>query len=314
MANHPIERISDLKLFARIAANGSLTAAARELGMSLANVSTRLSNFERSLGVRLIHRSTRRLHLSAEGEAFLARLMPVLSEIEQLEDAVAGGFGEVRGRLRLTSSSAFARRHIAPLIPAMNSLHPDVVVELLATDETLDLIAEGIDLAIRQSPLPDSSLVVRHLIPNDRVACASPQYLDWVGRPETPHRLPEFDCIAIGNPPQVVWPFVGPEGENVEITVDPGFQVNHGDVAHEAMLAGAGIALKSRIDVIEDIEAGSLVDIFPDWSSPGSPIQAVFPSSAQVPEKVRVFLDLLTQSLRAKLYPQDRVGEASDDG
>ena len=296
-----IERISDLRLFARIAANGSLSAAARELGMSLGNVSSRLTRLEQALNVRLIHRSTRHLHLTAEGELFLQRVMPIIAEVEALEDSIAGGFDEISGRLRITCSAAFARRHVAPIVRSLGELHPEITLDILATDETVDLISEGIDIAIRQSPLPDSNMVTRNLIPNDRVACASPDYLKKHGTPRHPADLGEHRCIAIGIPAQTVWPFTGPDGSEVSVDIKPSLYVSQGDAGHEAALEGAGVALKSRIDVIGDFAEGRLCELFPGWSSPGSPIQAVMPTSEQVPVKVRTFLSLLSDSLKSKL-------------
>ncbi|MDG6080251.1 LysR family transcriptional regulator [Erythrobacter litoralis] len=296
-----IERVSDLRLFARIAANGSLSAAARELGMSLGNVSSRLTRLEQALNVRLMHRSTRRLHLTAEGELFLQRVMAIIAAVEALEDSIAGGFDEVSGRLRITCSAAFARRHVAPVVRRLGELHPEITLDIFATDETVDLISEGIDVAIRQSPLPDSNMITRNLIPNDRVACASPDYLKKHGAPQHPEELAAHRCIAIGIPAQTVWPFTGPDGSEANVQIKPSLYISQGDAGHEAALEGAGIALKSRIDVIGDFANGRLSELFPGWTSPGSPIQAVMPSSEQVPVKVRTFLSLLSDSLKSKL-------------
>lgn len=296
-----IDRISDLRLFARIAANGSLSGAARELAMSLGNVSSRLTRLEQTLNVRLIHRSTRHLRLTAEGELFLGRVMAILADVEALEDSIAGGFDEISGRLRITCSAAFARRHVAPIVRLLGERHPEITLDILATDETVDLIGEGIDIAIRQSPLPDSNMVTRNLIPNDRVACASPHYLEKHGTPHHPEELRAHRCIAIGIPAQTVWPFIGPDGSDVRVEIKPSLYVSQGDAGHEAALEGAGVALKSRIDVIGDLAEGRLCELFAGWTSPGSPIQAVMPTSEQVPAKVRTFLALLSDSLKSKL-------------
>ena len=299
-----IENLADITAFARIAASGSLSAAARELGLSLAVVSKRLARLEAALGARLVQRTTRRLSLTEEGAAFHERALRILAELEAAQEAV-GGDGRPRGLLRVTTTAAFARRWIAPILARFQADCPEVRVQVTATDAVLDLVQNGIDLAVRQAVLPDSALMVRELAPNWRVACAAPDYLARHGRPETPGDLARHPCIVYGDPPMTVWSFVRPGRPAVEIAVSGAIMSNDGEVAHEAALAGAGIVLKSIWYVAEDLAAGRLVRILEDYQSPASPIQAVFPSARHLAPKTRAFLDFLGAELRAGV---DRLG------
>ncbi|WP_313514676.1 LysR family transcriptional regulator [Pseudomonas sp.] len=292
-----LERFSDLQLFSRIVAGGSLSAAARELGLSLAVVSARLARLEATLGVRLLTRSTRRLSLTGEGEEFLARSTRILAEIAELQDSL-GRSGEPHGRLRVTCTAAFGRRHIAPRVAAFRRRYPQVTLELLASDAIVDLVQDGVDLAIRQAALPDSNLHVRTLLANRRIACASPAYLAEHAPVQTPEDLLAHACILIGDPPMSRWNFVhNDSAEERLVSVAPAFQTNDGEIAHAAALDGAGIVFKSLIDVREDLASGALIDVLPDWQSPGSPIQAVYPAGRHLPSRVRVFIDFLCEEL-----------------
>ena len=296
-----LERLSDLQIFTAIATGGSLSAAARKLDLSLAVVSARLAGLESTLGVRLIHRSTRRLSLTEEGQEFQRRALRILGEVAELEDLLEGTDNEPHGRLRITATAAFGRRHIAPRIAAFRERYPRITLELQSSDAIVDLVKNGIDLAIRQSALPDSNLKVRSLVPNRRVACASPAYLARHGRPTHPEQFAAHACLTIGDPPLTRWHFTHRQSnEEITIAVHSVFQTNDGEVAHAAALADAGIALKSLIDVADDLRSGALVELCPDWRSPGSPIQAVYPAGRHLAGKVRVFIDFMAEALQAQ--------------
>lgn len=292
-----IEHVADIEVFVRIAGAGSLSAAARDLGQSLAVVSKRLARLEAALGVRLVQRTTRRLGLTEEGLAFHERALRILAELEAAEDA-AGGDGHPRGLLRVSTTAAFARRRIAPILARFGALYPEVQVHVTATDAVADLVRDGIDLAIRQAVLPDSRLMARELAPNWRVACATPDYLARRGRPETPQNLARHRCIVYGDPPMTAWPFMRRGEAPVDISVAGPVMTNDGEVAHAAALAGAGIVLKSVWYVDDDLAAGRLVRVLGDYESPASPIQAVFPSARHLAPKTRAFLDVLKAELR----------------
>src|SRR5260221_3004181 len=291
-----LDNLTDIAIFARIATTGSLSGAARDLGLSLAVVSKRLARLESVLGVRLINRTTRRLSLTEEGVAFHSRCLRILAEVEEAHEIVAPT-GGARGLLRVTATAAFARRQIAPRLARFQARHPGVRLQVMVSDHVVDLVAAGIDVAIRQATLPDSSLILRELAPNQRLLCAAPNYLARRGTPATPQDLVHHDCVIMGDPPMTNWHFTTEAAETVTIAVDGPVVTNDGDVAHAAILAGSGIGLKSIWDVSADIAAGRLVHLLPHCRSPAAPIQAVYPSARHLAQKVRVFLDFMAEEL-----------------
>jgi DNA-binding transcriptional LysR family regulator len=291
-----LENLTDIAVFTRIASAGSLTGAARELGLSLAVVSKRLARLEAVLGVRLIHRTTRRLSLTEEGQAFHQRCLRILAEVEDAQASLTPS-GGARGLLRVTATAAFARRQIAPRLARFQSRNPGVRVQVLVSDSVVDLVAAGIDIAIRQATLPDSSLILRELAGNRRVLCAAPSYLARRGAPATPQELVHHDCVIMGDPPMTSWHFTANNGDAMSVIIDGPVLCNDGDVAHAAILAGSGIGLKSIWDVSDDIAAGRLINILPQYLSPAAPIQAVYPSARHLAAKVRVFLDFMATEM-----------------
>ena len=292
-----IDHLADIALFTRIASSGSLSGAAREMGLSLAVVSKRLARLEAALEIRLIHRTTRRLSLTEAGITFHSHCLRILAEVDAAHEAVAGDGQEVRGQLKVTATAAFARRHIAPRLIRFHARHPHVRVQILVTDTVVDLVQSGIDIAIRQASLPDSSLILRELAPNQRLLCAAPAYVARHGMPSHPQDLLRHACIIMGDPPMTTWRFVAEAQDPIAITVDGPLITNDGEVAHVAALAGSGIALKSIWDVGEDIAAGRLLHLLPAYRSPAAPIQAVYPSAKYLAAKVRVFLDFLAEEM-----------------
>lgn len=293
-----LDSIADITVFARVAAGGSLSAAARELDLSLAVVSKRLARLEKTLGVRLINRTTRRLSLTGEGEDFLRHANRILSEVDEAQDLLSSRAGTARGLLRVTATAAFARGQLAPRLVRFHQRHPAVQVQLVVTDTVVDLVQNGIDLAIRQGVLPDSAMMVRELAPNGRVLCAAPDYLARRGLPRCPHELVHHDCITFGEPPNSSWSFQSPSGDSFTVSVSGSVITSDGDCAHAAALAGSGIVVKSALDVAEDLRCGRLVALMPSYSMGSSPIQVVYPSSRQLPAKVRVFIDFLAEEMK----------------
>jgi DNA-binding transcriptional LysR family regulator len=295
----PIDNLTDIVVFAHIASGGSLSAAARQLELSLAVVSKRLARLEQTLGVRLVNRTTRRLSLTEEGVAFHRHCTRILSEIKDAQDAVGSRGSVARGLVRVTATAAFSRRQIAPRLARFHLRHPEVQVQVIATDSVIDLVQNGIDLAIRQAVLPDSTLITQELAPNRRIACAAPDYLARKGIPLRPEDLSRHDCIVFGAPPRTTWSFECGQAEAMVVPVTGSVITNDGEVAHAAALAGAGIVLKSIWDVTEDIRAGRLVALLAAYRSPATPIQAVYPSARHLAAKVRVFLEFLAEELKA---------------
>ena len=294
-----MEQLQDLAIFVRIAQAQSLSEVARETGLSSGAVSKQLARLEAELGVQLVKRSTRHLHLTQEGDHYAAHCRQVLSQLERAREEVRKG-GELVGDIRLTASVPFARRHLASLLAEFGQIHPRIRMHLVSSDALVSLMGGGFDLAIRQAALNDSSLVARWLAADRRVACASPSYLARCGRPRTPVDLVHHRCLLPGDPPIHWWRFTDRAGEPTCVNVGDGvLRTNDGEVAHAAALAGAGIALKSIWDVAEDLQSGRLIDVFPDHQLPAAPIQAVYVRGrAMVSARVRALIDFLAERLQ----------------
>lgn len=301
--------LTDMTAFVRIAETGSLSAAALELNQSLAVVSRRLARLEDRLGVRLVNRTTRTLSLTDEGALFHLRCARILTEIEEAKAEVTQGREAAVGLLRVTSTFAFARRQLAPLLNEFGAQHPKLRIHLDASDRIVNLVDEGVDLAIRFGAMSDSSLIARAIAPNAYVMCASPSYLDRRGRPHVVEDLRAHDCILFGSPPSSRWSFS--DGSSVKVKGD--LTTNDGELAHAWALEGAGIVLKSAWDVFTDVREGRLEIVLPDTPLPGSPLHAVFPHTRLAPAKVRLVVDFLSRRLRTE-WEENIAGLASSLG
>lgn len=295
-----MEHLQGLALFARLAKAQSLSEVARDTGVSVSTVSKQLTKLEQELGVRLIKRSTRHLFLTPEGSEFAAHCRAILDEFERAREALRPG-AELTGEIRITASLPFSRRHLAPLLAEFGMRHPRLRIHLTSSDQLVNIVQGGYDLALRQALLVDSNLVARMLVPDRRVPCATPDYLRRHGYPATPEDLVQHRCILPGDPPITMWRFLK-RGTIEPINVNVGssaFQTNDGEVAHAATLAGAGIALKSVWDVAEDLAAGRLVDVLPGYISPTAPIQAVYvPGPRPLSGRLRALIDFLDERLK----------------
>ncbi|MDC0709809.1 LysR family transcriptional regulator [Stigmatella sp. ncwal1] len=294
-----IDSLLDVTVFTRVATAGSLSAAARELGMSLAVVSKRLARLEDRLGLRLVNRTTRSLSLTEEGSEFYERCVHLLGELGDAEEKARARQQGASGLLKVTSTAAFARRQLGPLIPHFLERYPGIRVQLDVSDTVADLVKAGYDVAIRFGALPSSSLIAKRLAPNHRVVCGAPAYFAKRGRPEHPADLKHHGCIAFGDPPNPEWQFEGADGATVTVRVEGPLTTNNGDVAHEWALEGGGLVLKSIWDVGPDIEAGRLEVALSHYRVPAAPLHAIYPHTRGVAAKVKVFVEFLGEELRA---------------
>ncbi|MEQ8967729.1 MAG: LysR family transcriptional regulator [Azospirillaceae bacterium] len=293
-----IDSVYDLAIFVHIADTGSLSGAARDLDLSLAFVSKRLQRLEAALGIRLINRTTRRLALTGEGARFYEHARSILREVQTAEEAVALAKEAVTGVLTMTASITFSRRHLAPCIARFQEAHPDARFRLIATDGLLDIVEEGVDIAVRQASPADSTLMAQALVSDQRVLCASPAYVERFGEPRHPHDLPGHRCVVFGTPPMTDW-MLTDGNETVDVAVDWHVSLSGGDAAHAATMAGAGIAFKSVWEVADDIRAGNLVRLLPAWRSGPRRIHALLPSNRYKTPLVRAFVDFMAADLRA---------------
>src|SRR5436190_1491431 len=296
------DTLAEMSVFSRVVATGSLSAAARELGLSPAVVSRRLAALEGRLGVRLINRTTRSLHLTDEGARYYDTCARLLAEIEEADSAVAAGRAEPRGPLKVALPAAFGHLHVAPLIPRFAARYPNVQVALSLSDRNVNVIDEGFDLAVRIADLADSSLAARKLAPNRRVVCASPDYLRRNGTPATPQDLAGHNCLTT-NDFTMTWDYKDPEGEAGAVRVSGRYACDNWEVLREWAMAGIGVALKSTWDVRQQLEDGSLIPLFPGYTFASDvAIYAVYPHRRFLPAKTRAFIEFLADSFGPEPY------------
>lgn len=288
------DRIDDLRLFFRVLDTGSISGAARSLDLSVAVASQRLKRLEASLGVRLLHRTTRRLHATPEGLALAEQGRAPFEDLEVLTGGLRKGGGSVAGTLRVTMSASFGKQYVSPLLPVFLAQHPALRVAVNLDDRVTDLVGSGFDLAIRIGALDDSSLVARRLASNRRVLCASPAYLARRGTPRTPADLSGHDGVLLvgRNGRQDVWTLAGPQGP-VDVRMQGRFESNLGEVLRDAALADLGIALHSYWHVSDDLHSGRLVVVLPGYPVAETAIWAVMPQRRMVPPRVTAFVDFL---------------------
>jgi DNA-binding transcriptional LysR family regulator len=292
-----VDRIDDLNLFLRVLDLGSISAAARSLDLSVAVASQRLKRLERALGIRLLQRTTRRMRLTPEGAALVADGRALIEDLQALTGGLRQAAHEIAGTLRVSLPASFGRQYISPLVPEFLARHPRVKLHIDLSDQWRDLVADGFDLAIRIGALHDSSLVARRLAPNRRVLCASPDYLRRHGTPAAPEDLAMHECLLLAGSrhAQDRWTLRGSDGREVSVRVRGRLESNLGEVIRDAALAGLGIALHSTWHVCEDLEAGRLALVLPQYRPPDSGIYALMPERRLVLPRARAFVDFLAE-------------------
>lgn len=285
--------ISDLDIFARVARTGNMSAAGREMGLSPAVVSKRISLLEERLGARLFQRTTRHLTLTETGEGYFKRVVDILSLVEESEDFVSRRNTKPRGMLKVTVATSFGRLHLAPHLPRFLEKYPEIEIDLMVTDAMVDLIREGFDLAVRIGELEDSSLVARKLAPDRRVICAAPSYLERHGVPKTLADLESHSCLSAGA--QEHWKLEDSKGEQIQLRVRGNVRTNSAEFVREAMVAGLGIGLRSTWEVGKELANGALQVVLPEYrGSSNMAIHAVYPSRDFMPAKVNVLIEFLS--------------------
>jgi LysR family transcriptional activator of dmlA len=293
--------LNELRTFQRILVCGSLSAAARDLGVGLAVVSKRLMTLERRVGQRLINRTTRTLSATDEGLALLAHVDRVLEELAEAESRMDIGGEEPYGLLRVSSPISFGRIHLVPLVAVLVERHPKLDVELRLDDRLVDLTYERIDVAVRIGQPHDSSAIMRKLADNHRILVAARSYLDRHGEPESINDLARHLCLRYDDR-AIPWRLENSAAEVVEFEPQSRLLANSGDAVQDWALAGHGVMFKSEVDVATDLAAGRLVHILRDWKSAAAPIYALLPSRRHIATKTRVFLD----EVSARLSPGAR--------
>jgi DNA-binding transcriptional LysR family regulator len=297
-----MDQFKQISTFVDVAAKGSLSAAARAEGIAPAMIGRRLDALEERLGVKLLQRSTRKIALTTEGVAFLEDCQRILADLENAESAVSERSARASGHLLISAPAGFGRQHVAPLIPSFLAEHRDVSVTLNLNDRVVDLIGEGIDVAIRIATLSDSSLIGAKLADNKRVVVASPIYLKRHGTPQSLDDLAKHNCLPISSEgSQRGWTF-RQNGKNVTLKVAGNMVCNDGAVLHDWALAGKGLAWRSMWEVAGAIESGRLVTVLDEFAAPGNDIYAVFAQRRHLPLRIRAFVDFLRHAYAAPDY------------
>ncbi len=293
-----MDKLKQLETFVSVAQRGSLTGAARALGLAPAIIGRRLDALEARLGVKLLLRTTRRLSLTNEGSAFLEDCQRLLADLANAEASVSAGGVQASGHLRVTAPAGFGRRHIAPLVPLFRELHPEVTISLNLSDRLVDIAVEGFDCAVRVGDMPDSDLVSVRLADNRRLCVATPAFLARHGRPQQPSDLSRFDCLTLSSDASQTrgWAFQLPKGDGFEVAyLRPSgpMDCSDGQVLHDWCLRGWGIAWRSTWEVEAEIAAGELVAVLEDFAAPPNGIYAVFPERKHLALRVRLWIDFL---------------------
>jgi DNA-binding transcriptional LysR family regulator len=292
--------IEHLKLFVRLAATNNISMAGKELGLSPAVASAHIGKLEEGLGVRLVHRTTRRVSLTEEGIAFLPHAEEVLASVEIARASVGAGELLPKGTLRVTAPASFGRMHMLPQLKDFLARYPDLSVDLRLTDTLVDMVEGGFDIAIRNGDLKDSTLIARKLAPDRRIICASPDYLTKFGEPATPEELRQHQCITLAGLEN--WVFETPNGQQ-SIKPKGRLKTDHGDAVREACVDGLGLALNATWSVYKQLERGELVQVLRDYPLvSAAAIWAVYPSSRLLAPKVRAFIDYFSECFGSPPY------------
>ncbi|XHO67292.1 HTH-type transcriptional regulator DmlR [Burkholderia gladioli] len=289
---------ADLAFFSTLAASGSLSATARELGLTPAAVSKRLAQMEQRAGVALVNRTTRRMALTPEGEVYLERARRILDEIEQLGELLSRSNDRPRGLLRVNATLGFGRSAVGPAISRYARRYPEVEVQLQLSVTPPPLTDDSFDVCIRFGEPPDTRVVARRLAPNRRLLCASPAYLAERGMPRKPADLARHNCIGIrqGDEAYGVWRLAQARGAaraTEAVRIGGSLTTNDGEIAVKWALDGHGILMRAEWDIHDYLADGRLVLVLPGYETPAADIYAVYPRRLQMSARVRSFVDFI---------------------
>lgn len=302
--------LNEMAIFVHVVEAGSFTGAAKNLGLPKSTVSRKITQLEERLGVRLIQRTTRSLRLTDTGNAYYNHCARILSEIEEANIAVTQMQSTPTGTLRITAPVLFGSTVLSSLIAEYMEQHPQVSIDLVLSDQKLDLVQEGIDIAFRIGQLEDSSLIGRHLGDVRGLLCASPEYLAQQGSPQHPSELTSHTLLSA--PEWNNWSLVGPNKEEFSVQVKPRLQVNDFASLYTLALSGVGIAPLPMLIAASAIRSGNLVPVLCDWPFEANPIHALYPSNRHLSAKVRSFVDFVIESVRPNPPWEVDLGDAGE--
>ena len=296
-----MDRLTGIAIFVRVVETESFSRAADQLGLSKSTVSKQIRRLEDRLGVRLLNRTTRSMSLTDVGREFYERCSGIVDQAQAAEAAVTDMQTAPVGKLRVAGPMSFGTRELAPAISEFLREHEGMHVELSLSDHLVNLVDEGFDLAIRVSTLPDSSLVATRLAPARRVVVASPAYLAKAGTPAHPSDLADHQCLlyAYQRGSAETWRFEGEEGQEVAVRVSGMLRVNNGEALARAAREGLGVVMLPTFIVGDDLRAGNLECLFPDWKTDMGGVYAIYPHGRHLSPRLRAFVDFL----RARFGP-----------
>jgi DNA-binding transcriptional LysR family regulator len=293
-----MDRFLELNTFVSVVEAGSFVRASESLGLTKAATSRYVADLEARLGVRLLNRTTRRLSLTSEGQIFFDRAKEVLSLLEEAEGEITRRNGQASGLLRINAPVTFGLLHLAPIWGAFKTLYPNLQIELNLSDRVIDLVEEGVDVAIRIAELQNSSLISRRLTTTRMILCASPEYLRKRPAPSRPQDLKQHDIVAYSYfAGKDEWSFVGPQGLET-VKTSPNFKTNSGDTCKALALASQGIILQPSFLVYEELKQGKLIEIMPSYRSIELGVYALYPSKKHIAAKVVVLIDFLIEHFK----------------
>ncbi|MBW8192863.1 LysR family transcriptional regulator [Neiella marina] len=292
--------VEHLRLFVRLASTLNISQAGQELSLSPAVASAHISKLEQALGVRLVHRTTRKVALTEEGVAFLPHAQEVLASVEAARAAVGAGSLAPQGTLRVSAPASFGRMHLVPRLKDFLELFPQLSVDLRLSDSIIDLVEGGFDIAIRNAALKDSTLVARKLASDHRLLTASPSYLAQHGEPQTPHDLVDHNCIQLMG--LDVWQFQTATGIE-QIKAHGNVRADNGEAIRDACSSGLGITINSTWSAYQQLQSGELVPVLSDYPLVSeTAIWAVYPSTRMLAPKVRAFIDYFAECFGDEPY------------
>lgn len=299
-----MSRIGDrgeLEAFVRAVELGSFSGAAREMGLTPSGISKLVTRLERALRVRLLHRTTRRVAPTPEGELFLARCRRVLAELDDAESEIGQARERPRGRIRVHIAVGFAMHQVADAMPRFFQRHPDVQVELLIEDRQVDLARESIDISVRPWAPESQNFIVRKLFDFERIVCAAPSYVKREGRPRTPEELLRHRCLTVSSiPTHAQWRFKAPSGER-DVHVTPSATVNNADCVYRFALAGLGIARLNEFIVAEAIRERRLVPLLQEFrADEGLAMRVIYAPERHRLPRVAAMVDFLTSTFASR--------------
>ncbi|SEQ23944.1 transcriptional regulator, LysR family [Faunimonas pinastri] len=303
-----MDNLRAIRVFVMVVQSGSLSAAGRQIGMSPASVSRYINALEDGIGSRLLNRSSRKLTLTEAGHVYFQHAEQILNQLDEAESSISQLQRSPRGTLRVHSRLLFGTRELVPALPAFLEQYPDIKVDLMLSNQVIDLVEQNIDVDIRIGALEDSSLIARKLTGSERVLCASPAYLARSAPIHVPADLAQHNCLTYRlNMGRTVWRFADANDMISEVPVDGGLQTDNGPSLREFALAGVGIVLMPDWSIREDLARGSLVQVLSDYrvsyAAFENGIYAVYQPSRYMSAKVRLFVDFLAELCRRRLAP-----------